>query len=125
MARVGVARGAVPGEPGEADTSMRVTRSTLNGHGSRHGGHVFTLADTAFPCACNSHGYVTVAAKADIVFVTPVEGGRRARRRGAGSGALRPARDLRRHGVPGREDGAREVVAEFRGHSHTPRTPLG
>src|SRR3712207_7546844 len=49
----------------------RPPRSTLfpyttlfrsNGHAIAHGGYVFLLADTAFACACNSHGPVTVAA---------------------------------------------------------------
>lgn len=110
--------------PGEADARMRVTASMLNGHGNCHGGHVFTLADTAFSCACNSHGYVTVAAKADIVFVAPV---------GSGDVLVAEARERVRYGRHGiydvtvvrvGEDAAREVVAEFRGHSHATRTPL-
>ena len=39
------------------------------------GGLIFTLADTAFACACNSFGPVTVAASADIVFVAPARAG--------------------------------------------------
>ena len=38
----------------------------VNGHGICHGGVIFSLADTAFACACNSWGPVTVAAGADI-----------------------------------------------------------
>lgn len=110
--------------PGEADARMRVTESMLNGHGSAHGGLVFTLADTAFSCACNSRGYVTVAAKADIVFVAPVE---------VDDVLVAEARERVRYGRHGiydvtvvrvGDDGTREVVAEFRGHSHTTRTPL-
>ena len=47
----------------------------INGHGMAHGGIVFTLADTAFACACNSYGPVTVAAGADIAFAAPVKEG--------------------------------------------------
>jgi acyl-CoA thioesterase len=36
---------------------------------------IFALADTAFACACNSWGPVTVAAGADIVFVAPGRAG--------------------------------------------------
>ncbi|MER8007975.1 hotdog fold thioesterase [Streptomyces sp. NPDC094149] len=54
---------------GSAVLRMTVTADMVNGHGIAHGGCVFLLADTAFACACNSHGPVTVAAAADIDFV--------------------------------------------------------
>ncbi len=54
----------VEGGAGFATVRMRVTGDMLNGHGTAHGGHLFLLADTAFACACNSHGPVTVAAGA-------------------------------------------------------------
>jgi acyl-CoA thioesterase len=60
---------------GAALVRMRVTDAMVNGHGMAHGGYVFLLADTAFACACNSHGPVTVAAGADIVFLRPVNAG--------------------------------------------------
>ena len=50
---------------------MTVRPDMVNGHDIAHGGLVFALADTAFACACNSHGPVTVAAGAEIVFVAP------------------------------------------------------
>src|SRR3712207_9043852 len=62
----------------------RPPRSTLfpyttlfrsNGHAIAHGGYVFLLADTAFACACNSHGPVTVAAGGRIFFPRPVPAG--------------------------------------------------
>ena len=60
---------------GGAVVQMTITRSMINGHGIAHGGYVFLLADTAFACACNSGGVVTVAAGADISFVaTSAEG---------------------------------------------------
>jgi acyl-CoA thioesterase len=43
----------------------------VNGHAIAHGGLVFTLADSAFAVACNTHGVVTVASGADITFVAP------------------------------------------------------
>ncbi|MFE5209273.1 hydroxyphenylacetyl-CoA thioesterase PaaI [Streptomyces sp. NPDC056600] len=58
--------------PGTAVCRMRVTRAMVNGHGIAHGGYLFLFADTAFACACNSRGPVTVAAGADIDFVAPV-----------------------------------------------------
>ena len=55
---------------GEARLTMTVTSDMVNGHGMCHGGYLFLLADSAFACACNSPGPVTVAAGADVVFVT-------------------------------------------------------
>src|ERR1700761_9676864 len=60
---------------GTARLRMTVTDAMVNGHGIAHGGYVFLFADTAFACACNSRGPVTVAAGADITFVAPVHEG--------------------------------------------------
>ncbi len=60
---------------GTATVRMRVGQAMVNGHGIAHGGYVFLLADTAFACACNSRGRVTVAAGADITFIAPVHDG--------------------------------------------------
>jgi acyl-CoA thioesterase len=60
---------------GTAVVSLKITPSMLNGHGIAHGGYVFMLADTAFACACNSRGPVTVAAGGDIAFIAPVREG--------------------------------------------------
>ena len=57
--------------PGRARLRMTVTDAMVNGHAIAHGGLVFTLADSAFAVACNTHGVVTVAAGADITFVAP------------------------------------------------------
>ncbi len=42
--------------PGTARVAMRVRPDMVNGHGICHGGLIFTLADSAFAFACNSHG---------------------------------------------------------------------
>jgi len=60
---------------GLAVVRMRVTADMVNGHGMTHGGFVFLLADTAFACACNSHGPVTVSAGADVIFLRPTAAG--------------------------------------------------
>ena len=60
---------------GRAVTRMTVRDDMVNGHAIAHGGLIFALADTAFACACNSFGPVTVAASADIVFVAPAYAG--------------------------------------------------
>ncbi|MGH9679988.1 MAG: hotdog domain-containing protein, partial [Candidatus Acidiferrales bacterium] len=38
-----------------------------------HGGYVFTLADSTFAFACNSHGYRAVASGCSIEYLAPVQ----------------------------------------------------
>jgi acyl-CoA thioesterase len=98
---------------GRAVTRMTIRADMVNGHAIAHGGLIFTLADTAFACACNSYGPVTVAAGADIVFVAPAR---------EGDVLLAEAVVRTRFGRSGvydvtvRRDA--EVIAEFRGRSH-------
>lgn len=56
---------------GKAELRMTVRKDMLNGHGSCHGGMMFTLADTAFAHACNSTNKVTVASGCTIDFIAP------------------------------------------------------
>jgi acyl-CoA thioesterase len=99
---------------GTAVVRMRITAPMVNGYGIAHGGYLFMLADTAFACACNSHGPVTVAAGADISFVASARLG----------DELVAAAELRtRYGRNGLYDvtvrrGA-EIIAEFRGRSRS------
>jgi acyl-CoA thioesterase len=58
-------------EPGRAVMRMRVREAMLNGHKICHGGLIFTLADSTFAFACNSHNKVTVAAGCSIEFLKP------------------------------------------------------
>ena len=109
--------------PGTATTTMTVGPQACNGHGIAHGGLVFTLADTAFACACNSHGPVTVAAGGDITFVAPAR---------AGDVLVAEAVERTLFGRSGIYDvtvrRGTEVVAEFRGRSHRlagPPRPAG
>ena len=60
---------------GRAAARLTIAASMVNGHAIAHGGFVFMLADTAFACACNSRGPVTVAAGADITFIAPARQG--------------------------------------------------
>ena len=55
--------------PGYARMSMAVRGDMLNGHAICHGGFIFTLADSTFAFACNSHNNVTVAASCAIDFI--------------------------------------------------------
>jgi acyl-CoA thioesterase len=61
--------------PGRAVMRMAVTQAHLNGHHICHGGFIFTLADSTFAFACNSHNKVAVAAGATIEFLKPGEPG--------------------------------------------------
>ncbi len=103
---------------GRAIARMRITERMVNGHGIAHGGYVFLLADTAFACACNSHGPVTVAAGADITFVASARLGDELvataeERTCYGRNGIYDV-TVHRHGADGRE-----VIAEFRGRSRT------
>jgi len=88
----------------------------INGHELAHGGYVFLLADTAFACACNSHGPVTVAAGADITFVAAAR---------LGDVLEANARERVTYGRSGIYDVTvtrnGDVIAEFRGRSRTLR----
>ncbi|CAA9417801.1 MAG: Acyl-coenzyme A thioesterase PaaD (Pse.pu.) (E. coli PaaI) [uncultured Ramlibacter sp.] len=57
--------------PGRAVMRMTVDERHLNGHRICHGGFIFTLADSTFAFACNSHNKVTVASGASIEFLKP------------------------------------------------------
>ncbi|MFO1037180.1 MAG: hydroxyphenylacetyl-CoA thioesterase PaaI [Geminicoccaceae bacterium] len=61
--------------PGSARLRMPVREDMLNGHGTCHGGIIFTFADSAFAFACNARNEVTVAQGAQISFVRPARGG--------------------------------------------------
>ena len=58
-------------EPGRARMRMTVREPMLNGHKICHGGLIFTLADSTFAFACNSHNKVAVAAGCSIEFLKP------------------------------------------------------
>lgn len=103
--------------PGYARLAMRVTRDMLNGYDTCHGGVIFTLADSAFGYACNSHNQLSVAASCSIDFLAPAR---------TGDVLTATAVELARAGRAGvydirveNQDGA--VVATFRGRSTTIR----
>ena len=58
-------------EPGRATMRMPVRAELLNGHRICHGGFIFTLADSTFAYACNSHNKAAVAAGCSIEFLRP------------------------------------------------------
>src|SRR5437660_1470435 len=99
---------------GGATMAMTVKSHMVNGQGIAHGGFIFTLADSAFAFACNSHNERVVAAQGNITFIKPGKLGDR---------LVATAREISRNGRSGIYDVRvtvdDTVIAEFRGHSRT------
>jgi len=99
---------------GRATLSMTVQPHMVNGQRIAHGGFVFTLADSAFAFACNSHNEKAVAAQGNITFIRPGK---------LGDTLVATAREISRSGRSGiydvRVTVGDQVIAEFRGHSRT------
>lgn len=99
--------------PGRAKLRMTVRPDMCNGHHLCHGGMIFTLSDSAFAYACNSHNKVTVANNCTITFVAS-----------AREGDVLAADAVERH-RGGRSgvcdvtvtDQTGKLIAVFRGHS--------
>ena len=101
--------------PGEARMSMPVTEAMVNGHGICHGGFIFTLADSTFAFACNSHGDRAVAQHCNITFLRPAHRGEMLHAH---------AMERSRAGRSGIYDvqvtaADNRIIAELRGHSRT------
>jgi acyl-CoA thioesterase len=98
--------------PGFATLAMTVRPDMVNGQRIAHGGFIFTLADSAFAFACNSHNDRVVAAQGQITFIKPGKLGDR---------LVATAREVTRGGRSGiydvRVTAGDTVIAEFRGHS--------
>lgn len=101
-------------KPGQATLTMTVRPDMVNGQRIAHGGFIFTLADSAFAFACNSHNQRAVAAQGDITFIKPGK---------LGDVLVATAREISRGGRSGiydvRVTVGNDVIAEFRGHSRT------
>src|SRR4051812_45037655 len=97
---------------GRATMAMTVMPHMVNGQGIAHGGFIFTLADSAFAFACNSHNERVVAAQGNITFIKPGKLGDR---------MVATATEISRSGRSGIYDVSVAVddvvIAEFRGHS--------
>jgi acyl-CoA thioesterase len=101
--------------PGFAVLSMSVGVDMVNGHGFCHGGYIFSLADSAFAFACNSHNQRHVAQHCQISYLAPGRLGMR---------LVAEARERHRAERSGVYDvtvksEAGETIAEFRGHSRS------
>jgi acyl-CoA thioesterase len=101
--------------PSLAVLSMSVGANMVNGHGFCHGGYIFSLADSAFAFACNSHSQRHVAQHCQISYLAPGRLGMR---------LIAEARERHRGERSGLYDvtvksEAGETIAEFRGHSRS------
>jgi acyl-CoA thioesterase len=56
---------------GYAKLAMRVTENMVNGQKVCHGGLIFSLADSSFGFACNTHNQHALAANCSIDFLAP------------------------------------------------------
>jgi acyl-CoA thioesterase len=101
-------------KPGQATLAMAIQPHMVNGQRIAHGGFIFTLADSAFAFAGNSHNERVVAAHCQISFIRPAKLGDR---------LVAAAREVSRNGRSGiydvRVTAGGKVIAEFRGHSRT------
>ena len=99
---------------GQATLKMTVKPNMVNGQRIAHGGFIFTLADSAFAFACNTHNERVVAAEGNITFIRPGK---------LGDVLVAKAREISRSGRSGIYDisvtSGDVVIAEFRGHSRT------
>ncbi len=101
--------------PGHAKMRMTVRDDMINGHDICHGGLIFTLADSTFAFACNARNHVTVAAGAEIHFISPAR---------KGETLIAVARERAAAGRSGiydidvTEGASGRLVALFRGRSH-------
>jgi acyl-CoA thioesterase len=101
-------------KPGQATLAMTVQPQMVNGQRIAHGGFIFTLADSAFAFACNTHNERVVAAQGSITFIRPGKLGDR---------LVAVAREISRNGRSGiydvRVTANDMVIAEFSGHSRS------
>ena len=102
-------------EPGKCSVSMTIKNTMCNGHGTCHGGYIFTLADSAFAFACNTYNQRAVAQHCNVTYLHPAASGDR---------LTATAVEVSKKGRNGIYDvrvcnDKAEVVAEFRGHSRT------
>lgn len=100
---------------GTASIRMRIAKHMLNGHGTCHGGYMFTLADSCFAFACNTYNQRTVAQQCSISYLAPAF---------EDDELTATAREVSRSGRSGIYDISihnqrGEHIAEFRGLSRT------
>jgi len=99
--------------PGAASMQMVVREDMANVHNTCHGGFIFTLADSTFAYACNSHNKNAVAVTCMIEYLRPAYVGDVLTASGSEQGleGRNGVYDIRV------ENQTRELVALFRGKS--------
>ena len=99
--------------PGAARMQMAVREDMANVHNTCHGGFIFTLADSTFAYACNSHNRNAVAVTCMIEYLRPAYVGDLLTASGSEQGleGRNGVYDIRV------ENQKRELVALFRGKS--------
>lgn len=98
---------------GRAVLEMTIREDMLNGFGTCHGGVLYTFADTALSCACNSRNQRSVAHHCSMIYLRPGRPGERMRasaveRSRAGRVELYDVKVV---------DGSGAVIGEFLGHA--------
>jgi acyl-CoA thioesterase len=98
---------------GRAVLEMIVREDMLNGFGTCHGGVLYTFADTALSCACNSRNQRSVAHHCSMIYLRPGPPGGRltasaVERSLAGRVGLYDVKVT---------DASGKVIAEFLGHA--------
>ena len=61
--------------PRRSTCRLTVRQEMVNGLGVTHGGIAFSLADSAFAFACNTHGKLTVSIDNSITYPAPIHAG--------------------------------------------------
>ena len=61
--------------PHRSTCRLTVRDEMVNGFGVTHGGIAFSLADSAFAFACNTHGTVTVSIENSVTYPAPIHVG--------------------------------------------------
>ena len=102
-------------KPGAARLSMRVSADMVNAQRVCHGGLIFSLADSSFGYACNTHNHRALAASCTIDFLAPAQIGDELSAEAtevarAGRTSVYDVRVTNQHG---------ELVALFRGKAAT------
>ncbi len=63
------------GGPGRAAVALTLRDEHINFNNTCHGGVIFTLADTAFGLAANSHGFIAAGIDAHITYQVSAKAG--------------------------------------------------
>ncbi|MCE9660313.1 MAG: methylmalonyl Co-A mutase-associated GTPase MeaB [Burkholderiales bacterium] len=103
------------GGPGRSEVAMTVDARHLNFNGGCHGGALFSLADSAFGLASNSHGPLASGIDAHITFQAGVRAGQRLVARASEVSRSRRIAVYRIDVVRPEGDGGETAVSSFTG----------